>query len=580
MQTEMSKEVEEYSIDDKLSVLVSSPFVLCGALQNWPASKWTLASLAEILGHKLFPCRLMPRERCGAAGPAWESEGVYINCSIKDFLNWCEGDAKENNPLYPFSPWEFSGYIDYKYMTSVFEQCEYMLDEVCWSTLGLCGLDGHNSTMWIGSTEASTPCHFDSYGFNLVAQIQGRKTWVLFPPQDTPCLYPTRIPYEESSIFSEVDVSRPNTTNFPRFKDCKPYVVTLEPGQVLYVPRHWWHFVVCTEMALSINTWLEMPEDTESRIHEAVTRCLASCLIPYCSQTASKSILDQWVNPTEDLEPVSTNMAYLQAALNHSKDSSEASRCNMTGSHEYGGSDNPDGCLQGLSKSIEENTSVTFSVFRDMPGKQSLTSACGCKAITKGSSDITGSFSIRLQQLAKYLKDSTFSFVKTPFMWSKFIRQASSLAPSQLSTEALQRTEENISLNNTTGKLYEMDDINNSENFQPRKKLKIQEISRSSATGLLEQREELYDEERESAQCHIPSVQVFALEACSFEEYLDAVNKVCPRSSSTVEQTRALDVPSSRTGKSNLEEILLKSVLHSDVVELIVKKLKENSLSF
>lgn len=44
-------------------------------------------------------------------------------------MNWCEGDAKENNPLYPFSPWEFSGYIDYKYMTSVFEQCEYMLDE-------------------------------------------------------------------------------------------------------------------------------------------------------------------------------------------------------------------------------------------------------------------------------------------------------------------------------------------------------------------------------------------------------------------------------------------------------------------
>lgn len=45
---------------------------------------------------------------------------------------------------------------------------------VCWSALGLQDIDGHDSTLWVGSKGASTPCHYDSYGFNLVAQIQGR----------------------------------------------------------------------------------------------------------------------------------------------------------------------------------------------------------------------------------------------------------------------------------------------------------------------------------------------------------------------------------------------------------------------
>ena len=32
----------------------------------------------------------------------------------------------------------------------------------------------------------------------------------------------------------------------------------LEPGQVLYVPKHWWHYVECESTAISVNTWIEL----------------------------------------------------------------------------------------------------------------------------------------------------------------------------------------------------------------------------------------------------------------------------------------------------------------------------------
>lgn len=59
-----------------------------------------------------------------------------------------------------------------------------------------------------------------------------RKRWHLFPPEDTAKLYPTRIPYEESSVFSQVAVLHPDLRRFPAFHGASEHIVTLQPGQV------------------------------------------------------------------------------------------------------------------------------------------------------------------------------------------------------------------------------------------------------------------------------------------------------------------------------------------------------------
>lgn len=66
-----------------------------------------------------------------------------------------------------------------------------------------------------------------------------RKRWHLFPPEDTPFLYPTRIPYEESSVFSKINVVNPDLKRFPQFRKARRHMVTLSPGQVMGALKHW-----------------------------------------------------------------------------------------------------------------------------------------------------------------------------------------------------------------------------------------------------------------------------------------------------------------------------------------------------
>ena len=168
-----------------------------------------------------------------------------------------------------------------------------------WSWAGLSSTDANKSTLWIGSKGSFTPCHKDSYGCNLHAQIIGRKEWLLWPPNCD--LGATRVPYEESSTFTNVDVLQ------------KPWIdmavrIVVQPGQVLFIPKHWWHLARNQETSVSINTWIELECDAVDRLRESVTRLLV-CTVK------SKEQDEDWVNPGEDLSTYSENVSYLKQSL-------------------------------------------------------------------------------------------------------------------------------------------------------------------------------------------------------------------------------------------------------------------------
>ncbi|CAN0252494.1 unnamed protein product, partial [Ectocarpus sp. 8 AP-2014] len=67
-------------------------------------------------------------------------------------------------------------------------------------------------------------------------------------------------------------------SRFPQFAEAHPLAVTLEPGDVLFVPKHWWHFVEATDTSLSVNVWVDTPNDSEDRAKESVARVLMTSL--------------------------------------------------------------------------------------------------------------------------------------------------------------------------------------------------------------------------------------------------------------------------------------------------------------
>lgn len=310
-----SSSVRPFSPDEAYGIVhqLQQPAVFLNMTKDWPVLQWTAAHLSHCLQGKLVKFRLGRKEETNT--PLFETQCSFVNATLGQFLRWTEGRiaSEEVGPFCDYLKSEYWAYADYKYIAEVLEDQPSMFEDVRWSDFGFRGRDGRDSTLWIGTAGANTPCHLDSYGCNLVLQVQGRKRWHLFSPEDSLKLYPTRIPYEESSVFSRVDVLNPDLNRFKDFTAAKEHCVTLLPGQVLFVPRHWWHYVESVDpVTVSINSWIELEVDDEARISEAVTRAIVCAF----KTAPSEDNTDDWLNPTEaGVTSHSENMEYLSLAL-------------------------------------------------------------------------------------------------------------------------------------------------------------------------------------------------------------------------------------------------------------------------
>ncbi|XP_023339561.1 HSPB1-associated protein 1 isoform X1 [Eurytemora carolleeae] len=249
---------------------INFPRLLKNGIKDWEPLSWNLDKWKLELNRESLEIRT------GKLNPAfnypqWETTTKMNNVPSGDFFS-----PEYQNSMVEKGEW---GYFDYKYMRDLFPPSTLSL--FSWNSLGLKDRDGMDSTLWIGSQGAHTPCHQDSYGYNLVCQLVGTKKWILFPPNQTEYLKPSRVPYEESSVYSDINfhqVQRNPVHVFNKLQYTTPYIVTLRPGDVLYVPRHWWHFVQNITFSVSVNTWVECKEDNQSRLEESLVRIQAALL--------------------------------------------------------------------------------------------------------------------------------------------------------------------------------------------------------------------------------------------------------------------------------------------------------------
>jgi mannose-6-phosphate isomerase-like protein (cupin superfamily) len=98
--------------------------------------------------------------------------------------------------------------------------------------------------MWLGNA-IRVATHYDLME-NIGVVVMGRRRFTLFPPDQIVNLYmgPLELTPAGTPI-SLVDPEAPDLDRFPRFAEAARFAqsATLEPGDAIYIPFHWWHAV-------------------------------------------------------------------------------------------------------------------------------------------------------------------------------------------------------------------------------------------------------------------------------------------------------------------------------------------------
>jgi hypothetical protein len=100
--------------------------------------------------------------------------------------------------------------------------------------------------LWFGPAGTLTPLHHDLTN-NLMAQIVGRKRIVFVPPCETVDIY------NHHHCFSAIDLRAIDHRRFPAVRNVQLIECDLRPGELLFVPVGWWHFVESLDVSITIS---------------------------------------------------------------------------------------------------------------------------------------------------------------------------------------------------------------------------------------------------------------------------------------------------------------------------------------
>lgn len=211
----------------------SRPVILRGALDDWPAMRrWSYDYFRRRFGEREVTA---VRARNGAMYDP-ESGLNYETIRLADYVDLLESGRP----------------VDLYLVLRVHEAMPELFDDVVRPPYCR-DVKWFRSKFFLGGYGTKGLLHRD-LPENLYAQIFGRKRFVLLDRRET------RRVHRHSFLsgvpnFSPVDVEAPDYARYPRFRGAPLWVADLEPGDLLYIPRLWWHSAHGLSHGASVNQW-------------------------------------------------------------------------------------------------------------------------------------------------------------------------------------------------------------------------------------------------------------------------------------------------------------------------------------
>ncbi|NWR96504.1 KDM8 demethylase, partial [Motacilla alba] len=209
------------------------PVVLEGVMDHWPCmKKWSVDYFCQVAGCRTVPVELGARY----TDEEWSQQLMTVSDFISQYI------MDENN-------------VGYLAQHQLFDQIPELKEDISipdYCCLGEGEEDDITINAWFGPGGTISPLHQDPQQ-NFLAQVFGRKYIRLYSPQDSENLYP-----HESQILhntSQVDVEDPDLVKFPNFTKAAFQSCILMPGQILFIPVKYWHYVRSLELSFSVSFW-------------------------------------------------------------------------------------------------------------------------------------------------------------------------------------------------------------------------------------------------------------------------------------------------------------------------------------
>lgn len=207
------------------------PVVITDAIRHWPAtSLWTFEYFKQRLGSVVVPVHRYDDETeftpdslkqmtlgeyiDGVTTKDWNEFPYYLRDNWRLF-HTCPSLAQEHDvPSYFFDWFRF---------LPPFMRLPY-------------------PRLFIGPKGAITPLHADIWGTHAwLSQLVGRKRWLLFSPDQAAFLYGYNVRCEA-----------PDLDKFPLYARARALEAVIEPGDTIWVPGKWSHWVHSLEAGISI----------------------------------------------------------------------------------------------------------------------------------------------------------------------------------------------------------------------------------------------------------------------------------------------------------------------------------------